>query len=344
MMLDERETEPAEQKPLIERRDHRMIGAWRKECVGVQKQQNVAHGGTRSEIHLPPAHAIALDHPGAAGVSHSDRCVLASSVGDDHLGCPRLPCRSDGGRNRRLLVPGGNDHGEIGWHRADGTIRPADTERSGPHRRSTLRQPMPAQSRSVNCYVLTGGLSRRMGAPKEGLRIGERSFIEAVTDAARGAFDEVIAVTRSDLPDVPGVTTIHEEPHARSAAAIHGLARALAHSPDEKAWVLGLDYPLVTPELLRFLREEFESDDAEIAIPLWKGKRQMLCAGYAAALRDEVDSRIRDEDFRLQSLIENRRVHWIEEAEIRRRFSGELLQNVNTPEDYELARRLYEQR
>ena len=42
----------------------------------------------------------------------------------------------------------------------------------------------------MNCYVLTGGRSRRMGQSKPEM------FLERVTAAARDAFDEVIDQTK----------------------------------------------------------------------------------------------------------------------------------------------------
>jgi molybdopterin-guanine dinucleotide biosynthesis protein A len=187
----------------------------------------------------------------------------------------------------------------------------------------------------MNCYLLVGGSSRRMGQSKADMQFAGSTFLSRVAEAARGAFDKVIAVQRSDGEPASAVETIFETPHA-DQAPIFGLARALQHARG-KCFVLAVDYPLITTEILRFLSERFTRSHAPLLAPRWNGKLQMLCGGYAPVLVTLIDERIAAGRFELRGLTADAEI--IEEEELRSRFPGEPLMNVNTPEELAMAAR-----
>jgi molybdopterin-guanine dinucleotide biosynthesis protein A len=175
----------------------------------------------------------------------------------------------------------------------------------------------------VNAYILIGGTSSRMGQSKVAL------FLDRVVAAARGAFDDVFAVQRAGGEEAGGVTTIFETPHEQQAP-VFGVACALAHA-GAKCFILGVDYPLLTAALLRRLRARFEASDALLMAPRSRGKVQMLCAGYDAALLPQIERRIAERRLDLRGLV----------TEVVDEESDELM-NVNTPKELEAARRLYD--
>jgi len=71
---------------------------------------------------------------------------------------------------------------------------------------------------------------------------------------------------------------------------------------------------------------------------VWNGEPQLLCAVWDASLLPEIEQRIAAERFDLRGLNER---DMIEEEELRTRFGGEPLMNVNTPEELAAAERLY---
>jgi molybdopterin-guanine dinucleotide biosynthesis protein A len=151
-------------------------------------------------------------------------------------------------------------------------------------------------------------------------------FLERVVAAALPVFDEVIAVQRTDGPMV-NVRTIFEEPHD-DEAAIFGVARALrdANGP---AFLLAVDYPLITSDVLRYLVERK-------GMPVWNGEPQPLCAVWDAALLPRIEERIQQRRYDLRTLGGQ---EMIPESALRARFRGEPLMNVNTSEEWERAQR-----
>ena len=190
----------------------------------------------------------------------------------------------------------------------------------------------------MNAYILIGGRSRRMGAPKGTVQFEGVTFLEHVAAAARSAFDGVFAVQRAGGEPAGGLITVFEDVHEQEAP-LFGVAAALRHAR-ARCFVIAVDYPLLTSELLRELRSAFAAGDKLLLAPRWSGKVQMLCAGYSPGLLPRIEQRIAEGRLDLRSLAGETEAEILGEDALRQRFPGEPLLNVNTPEDFEKARRL----
>jgi molybdopterin-guanine dinucleotide biosynthesis protein A len=160
---------------------------------------------------------------------------------------------------------------------------------------------------AMNCYILVGGRSTRMGVSKSEL------FLERVVAAARPVFDEVLAVQRSGGPAVAIVPTVFEESH-EDDGPIFGIVAALRHAK-APCFILAVDYPYITSDALRLLR-----DDGGVA------HGQPLCAVWSPDQLAELERRIASGHRDLHGLWEE---GMIDEA------IGDALRNVNTPEDWD---------
>ena len=190
----------------------------------------------------------------------------------------------------------------------------------------------------MNCYLLIGGMSRRMGSPKGELELGGRRFLDRARDAAEAAFDSITAVQRPGGEPIPGMRTIFETAHD-SSGAMFGLQRALEDA-GARLWLLGVDYPLMTSELLRDLRSRFEGTRELLLVPMSGGMPQMLCAGYDPSLIESVNERITAGNLRMRSLLEQQACI-VPEEEWRMSHPGEPLLNVNDPLTLERARKIH---
>lgn len=190
----------------------------------------------------------------------------------------------------------------------------------------------------MDAYILIGGRSRRMGAPKRNIPFHGVPFLDRVADAARGAFDEVYAVQRAGGEPAGGLPTVFENGHDLEAP-VFGVAAALQHARG-RCFVLAVDYPALTSELLRELRLRFEQSAALLLAPRWGGKLQMLCAGYGSGLLSRVERRIAEGRFDLRGLADEAETEIVREDDLRLRFAGEPLANVNTPAELAILERM----
>jgi len=178
-----------------------------------------------------------------------------------------------------------------------------------------------------------------MGAPKSSLLLGKETFLSRTLRVAHEVFGEVLMIDRhSETIGRASADVLFEEPHPGDGP-IFGIATALRHSASEKVWLLAVDYPEMTSELLFHLAGEFLRLPCDLLVPEWSGKMQMLCAGYSRALLPVIEKRIAESHFRLRNLIDPGTTCVIREDVLRARFSGEPLMNVNTREEYDLLRR-----
>jgi molybdopterin-guanine dinucleotide biosynthesis protein A len=164
-------------------------------------------------------------------------------------------------------------------------------------------------------------------------------FLDRVVAAASPVFDEVLAVNRHDAEPLR-IRTIFEDAH-EGEGALFGVARALSDARD-RCFVIAVDYPLITTEVLQFLAMQFEETASAVLVPEWDGLPQPLCAGWDASLvLPIVERRLAAGDCELRSLIAEAGAVMIPEAELRARFTGEPLMNVNTPEQLAAAESWY---
>ncbi len=192
----------------------------------------------------------------------------------------------------------------------------------------------------MKCYVLTGGKSSRMGMSKQDLVLDDRTFLDRVCGEASSVFDAVTIVTKADRADHATVRTIHEEATDITAPLL-GLLRAAQDSGDDPFFVLAVDYPLITRELISFIRDRAERSDAEIVAPSSGGKVHVLCAAYKPSVRPTLEKKMAKGEYRLQGLIDVHRGDVIPLEELER--FGSALLNVNTKEDYERARKIHDE-
>jgi len=179
------------------------------------------------------------------------------------------------------------------------------------------------EASAMNCYLLIGGESRRMGRSKVEL------FLARMIEVARPVFEEVIAVQRAGEAPAAALQTIFEPPHEQRAP-IFGVLRALEHAND-RAFILAVDYPLMTSDALRLIATH--ESNAPLVVPEWDGIPQMLCGVYGTELAPRIAARIAEGRFDLQGLLDDAAGEIIREDELRASLIGEPLRNVNTPED-----------
>ena len=177
-----------------------------------------------------------------------------------------------------------------------------------------------------------------MGTDKARLPLGGLTFIERIAGALRSVTSDISLV--SARPEdfglsLPVVADIH-----RDCGALGGLHAALRACRAPWAAVVSCDLPFVTGELFRRLCE-FRNEETDAVAPLQRdGRPQPLCALYSPArCVERVEQLLQEGERRPRVLLRQLRTRWIEPTELSDLREAELFfLNVNTPEDYRLAR------
>jgi molybdopterin-guanine dinucleotide biosynthesis protein A len=187
--------------------------------------------------------------------------------------------------------------------------------------------------------VLAGGASRRMGRDKAALELRGRPLLAWVVEALSAAFGGVVVVgppERSAL--VPGVQVVTDA--YPSQGPLGGIATALRHASSGRVFVAACDMPFLQPALARYLTTV--APDAAACVPRSARGVEPLCACYGHACLPVAEALLAEGDLALAALLVRIDARIIEPEEWRTHDpSGRSLVNVNTPVEWEAARRAF---
>ena len=181
--------------------------------------------------------------------------------------------------------------------------------------------------------ILTGGRARRLGGVTKGaLRIGEAAIIDRQLHVLRDVAADVFVVGRDDPAWVSrGLRVVPDE--IPDAGPLGGIYTAIVQSPCERTLVVACDMPFLSDG---FLRRLAAVEDADVVIPRRPRGYEPLCAIYSRICATDMRARIDRGAYEASALPAGVRVAELD-------VDNDLIfVNVNTPHDYERAKRLNE--
>ena len=194
----------------------------------------------------------------------------------------------------------------------------------------------------VEGFILVGGQSSRMGRDKSQLVFGTQSGVEHIA-AALGSLTSRVRLVGARSRDKSGLQNIPDT--LEHWGALGGIHAALAECESEWAAIAACDLPLVTAELFTRLWQFTlpEEGPFDAIVPIQPDERpQPLCAIYRRASCSAIVSQlIADNEHKPRALLAKVRTRWVNFDEISDLPGApEFFLNVNTPEDYEVARNI----
>ena len=196
--------------------------------------------------------------------------------------------------------------------------------------------PKPADASAV---VLVGGKSSRMGRPKALLPFDGEPLIAHVVRKLESLFSEIVVVAAPDqeLPSLP-VTIARDE--VAYQGPVSGIYHALKNSAKEVCFVTSCDAPFLNLAFVSHLLAQIS--DVDVVVPFWEERFQPLHAVYRASVAPLLKNQLERGELRPIFLFDRVRTRKVSEAEIRR-FDPEGMSmiNMNSPEEYEAALRLW---
>jgi molybdopterin-guanine dinucleotide biosynthesis protein A len=196
-------------------------------------------------------------------------------------------------------------------------------------------------------YVLAGGASSRFGRDKALSEAGGVVMLERMLRLVRGSGIEEVRVVGA-AQKYSGFGAMCIEDKWPGEGPLGGIVTALENArKDLKAsdWslIVSCDMPFLTREWLAFLCRRAAGSDAQVVVARSEHGMEPLCACWqtdaAPVLRGGFEHGVR----KVTGGIEVLRAEVLDEGEWKRFDSaGRLFWNMNTPADYEEARRILE--
>lgn len=194
----------------------------------------------------------------------------------------------------------------------------------------------------VEGFILVGGASRRMGRDKAQLPFGSATVLQQVAAALSPVASSVQLVgARHDYEGVSlaNVSDVHEK-----WGALGGIHAALSAAKTDWILVVACDLPFVTRELFERLKS-FVGGAVDALVPMQAdGRPQPVCAFYRCkTCLPEIEKVIAAGEHTPRALLANIRTRFVEFAELDDLPGAEnFFLNLNTPEDFQDAKRLVE--
>ncbi|MGH9354015.1 MAG: molybdenum cofactor guanylyltransferase [Terriglobia bacterium] len=195
----------------------------------------------------------------------------------------------------------------------------------------------PKRFASLTGFVLAGGLSQRMGQPKQNLLLGGEPMLSRQIHLLRSLCGSVGVVGGS--PPQNGEDYFFCDDEWPGRGPLGGIYSGLARTRTEYNLFVGCDMPFLTPLFLRYLSERALAASADVTAPESNGLRvQPLCAVYRRRARAAIRMSLMRGENKTSGFYGRVCCSVIRWRELSRAgFRPEIFTNINTPEDYEAA-------
>ena len=196
----------------------------------------------------------------------------------------------------------------------------------------------------INCIVLVGGKSLRLGRNKVAVTVGNRSLLQWVISRLAFFNSDIIMVTAKeqsiprfiDYPKLKVVSDIYP-----GKGSLGGIYTGLVASDSFYNLVVACDMPFLNQALLRYMIEI--ADNFDLVIPRLGNTIEPLHAVYSKSCLAPIEYLLKQDDLQILKFFHSVKVRYVEADEIDR-FDPEHLSffNINTEADLKTAMELSE--
>jgi molybdopterin-guanine dinucleotide biosynthesis protein A len=203
----------------------------------------------------------------------------------------------------------------------------------------------------ISAFVLTGGASSRMGKAKALLDFGGEPLLIRIARTIEPLVSSVIAVGSSGRYAALGMQVIEDQQigivdeHGNSPGPLAGIASALSASRTDWNLILACDLPYLSREWVGWLLARTNVSSAQIIMPRTEGGPEPLAAVYRRECADPIIAALHRGVRKVTDATAQLRTDFVAEPEWHHIDpDGRVLRNMNSPEDYEEARKWLEAR
>jgi molybdopterin-guanine dinucleotide biosynthesis protein A len=200
--------------------------------------------------------------------------------------------------------------------------------------------------KDITGIILCGGKSSRMQTNKALLKLGDKTIIEIILTEMIKVFDEVkISANECDdfsFLNIPIVKDIEV-----NLGPLEGIYSALKESQTANNFITTCDLPLINQKLIEYIANN--KSEKEIVIPTINGLPQRLFGIYNKTVKEKIEEifRLSETDKSIKGSVYDlhQRVS-IELIEVDHLpfYNEKMFMNMNTPEEYNSIKNIYEKK
>lgn len=193
---------------------------------------------------------------------------------------------------------------------------------------------------SLSGFVLAGGASRRMGLPKALLVLGNEAMVQRQIRLLRSLCRSVAVLGSPPLLVGLDAPVVPDEISGRGP--LGGIYTGLQRTRTEYNLFLGCDLPFMKRQFLDYLCRKALESRADVTVPeSSSGRIEPLCGVYRRRGLWAVRASLTAGENRITRFYPRVRVSVVPWRELARDgFGARIFDNMNTPEDFETAKRV----
>jgi molybdopterin-guanine dinucleotide biosynthesis protein A len=203
----------------------------------------------------------------------------------------------------------------------------------------------------ISAFILTGGASSRMGKAKALLEFGGEPVILRIARTMEPLVSSVTAVGPSERYAVLGLEVIEDQKfgiadeRGKSPGPLAGIASALTASRTDWNLIVACDLPYLSREWVGWLLTRTNISSAQIIMPRTERGPEPLAAVYRRECAEPIIAALHRGVRKVTDAMAQLRTDFVTEREWHHIDpDGRVLRNMNSPEDYEEARKWLESR
>lgn len=178
--------------------------------------------------------------------------------------------------------------------------------------------------------ILCGGKSSRMGFDKCKIKIKDKFLIEIIGEQLEEVFDDIILISNdvSKFTAMKYKSQVDIIPDSGPMGAIYS---ALKYASSKYVFITACDMPFINIDFIKHMMELIKDKKVEGVVCLKSGYVEPLYAFYSISMLDRFENHINSKHFKLLDVINESRVNFVEESEVKR-FSSNM--NIFTNLNY----------
>lgn len=184
----------------------------------------------------------------------------------------------------------------------------------------------------IDCYILAGGKSSRMGTDKGLMPLKGKPLIERIIEQLSPVFERIIIVSNNEEYKKFGLEVIADL--IKDIGPAGGIHAALHHLQAQSAFIISCDMPFITSASVSFMISR--KIDSQITLPVVTQKIQPLFGVYSKDCLPEWERLLEKKIIKLQEMVSHFSLSKIEIGKVNC-VNGLLFSNINDKEDFEKA-------
>jgi len=191
----------------------------------------------------------------------------------------------------------------------------------------------------VTGFVLAGGKSSRMGTDKALLSLNGVSLLQQTKAILERVCEKAFILGSRQLYSAYGECC--EDIYA-NCGPLSGIHAALLNSSTPYSLVTAVDTPFISADFFRYMIDRAIEASAIVTAPRIGGVVQPACAVFSRDFLPIAEAALKSGNYKVEPTFPPERTLLISEAELAPfAKAAEMFENLNTPEDFERARKRF---